>query len=256
VCGRLARARVLLARRLTRSGVALSAAALETLLAADTAPACVPAPVVATVLRSVSLPAAAAGAVSPRVLTLAQGVCRALFLSKLKVAAVALGIASVLGAGVAGLARHLPAADGQGSAASGAPAALTHAGPPADAPRGVQMDSRQLQGSWVLVWLIDGGQKSPTDAAREVRLELTDPTLRSDHAGRLFRQAAYTTDPTQEPRRIDITSLGDHVCRGIYRIDGDQLTLCHARPGGERPTRFESPPDSGVILTLWRRAEK
>jgi RNA polymerase sigma factor (sigma-70 family) len=52
VCGRLARARALLARRLGRCGVALSGAAVAALAAADPAPACVPAATLRAVLRS------------------------------------------------------------------------------------------------------------------------------------------------------------------------------------------------------------
>jgi RNA polymerase sigma factor (sigma-70 family) len=260
VCGRLARARTLLARRLTRSGLALSAAALETLIAADAAPACVPAPLLAATMRSVSLRAAGAGAVSPQVLALAQGVRRALFLSKVKVAAAALSVAGFLGAGVAGLARHLPpGVDRQGPAAGGIHAAPAPPGPPPAAPQDGRPDSEQLQGAWVLVWLVNGGEKSPPDPARDLRLELTDKTFRSDHGGRLFRQATYTIDPARDPKWMDITSPGDyggHLCRGIYRIAGDELTLCYARPGGERPTRFESQPGSGVSLALWKRADR
>jgi RNA polymerase sigma factor (sigma-70 family) len=258
VCGRLARARALLARRLTRCGVALSVAGLETLVAAHTAQACVPAPVLAATMRSVSLHAAAAGGVSPRVLALARAVRRALFFSKLKVAAAALVAAGLLGAGVAGLAHRLPTgADRSGPATGRTPADRPEAGPRADVPGDGRTDSQNLQGTWVLVRLVSDGQESPADQARALRLELTDKAFRSDHAGRLFRQATYTIDPSRDPRWMDILSPGDyggHDCRGIYRIEGDQLTLCHARPGAERPTRFESEPGSGVILAVWRRA--
>jgi uncharacterized protein (TIGR03067 family) len=107
--------------------------------------------------------------------------------------------------------------------------------------------------------LVNDGQESPADQVRDRRLELTDKTFRSDHAGGYLRQATYTSDPMRDPRWMDITStgdLGDHVCLAIYRIEGDQLTICHARPGGERPTRFESAPGSDVFLTVWRRASR
>jgi RNA polymerase sigma factor (sigma-70 family) len=258
VCGWLARARALLARRLTRCGLALSAAALEALLAADTASACLPTTVLTGTLRSVS-PGAAA--VSPHVLALVHGVRRALFLSKLKVAA-ALIVAGFLGAGVGvtGLAHHLlPGADLQGSLPHGTPEALAHTRSPADVIGAGRTDAQQLPGTWVLVRKVSDGQESPADQIRDLRLELTDTAFRSEHIGRVFRQATYTIDPTRNPKWMDLMSQGDipaHQCQAIYRIEGDQLTLCHTRPGGERPTRFESQPGSGVILTLWRRADR
>jgi uncharacterized protein (TIGR03067 family) len=104
----------------------------------------------------------------------------------------------------------------------------------------------------------DAVQAVPSDAARDIRLELTDKLFRSNLPSRLFREATYTIDPSRGPRWMDVTSPGaiaEHVCLGIYRLEGDQLTLCHARPRDERPTRFESRPGSGLTWTRWRRAE-
>jgi uncharacterized protein (TIGR03067 family) len=254
VCGRLARARALLARRLSRCGVALTGATVAALAAADLAPAGVPAATLASVLRSASSYTASAGALPPHVLTLVRGVRRALWLGKLKVAAAALAAAGLVGAGmvIAGRALHQgPGAALQGPAAARAPAT---AAPPA--PR---TDPQRLQGVWQLVSSINDGKKAPENEVRDVRLELTDTTFRSDCAGALFRESTYTIDPTRDPRRLDFTSRGDfapHVCQAIYRFEGDQLVLCYPRSGAERPARFESKPGSGLTLTLWRRVVK
>jgi uncharacterized protein (TIGR03067 family) len=261
VCGRLARARVLLARRLTRYGVPVVAAALEALLGPDAASACVPAPLLGTTIKAVGLRTHAAGAVSSRVLALADQIRRALFLSRLKVVTAAtLLVVGLLGAGAAGLAglRH-PGADRQAPVARDAFAARAAAGPGADARRENRPDSERLMGKWALVSLVQNGEELPSDQARDLRLELTDKRFRSNLPSRLFGEAAYTIDPSQQPRWMDVISpgdLGEHVCRGIYRLEGEQLTLCHARPGDERPTRFESRPDSSITLTRWRRADR
>src|SRR5262249_4788192 len=77
VSGRLARARGLLRARLARRGLALSAGALAATLPATAAPAAVPAAVLDAALRAAVLYAAgpaAAGALSPKVVTLTEGV--------------------------------------------------------------------------------------------------------------------------------------------------------------------------------------
>jgi RNA polymerase sigma factor (sigma-70 family) len=262
VCGRLARARAMLARRLTRSGVAVSAVALEAVLATDAATACVPAPALAAALKAASPRAAAAGAVPPHVLALAQGVRRALWLGKLKVAAAALAAVGFLGAGVgvAALARHQPpGAESQGPVAGGVPMTAARAGSPTDAPRDTRTDAQRLPGVWVPVRLVREGKQVSEDEVRNLRLVLTDKAFRSECAGSLFREATYTIDPTREPRWMDLTSRGEfvpHVCHAIYRIDGDQLTLCYPGPGAQRPARFESKPGSGLTLALWRRVDR
>ena len=259
VCGRLARARALLARRLTRCGVPV-VAALEGRLGSDAASACVPAPLLATTMKAVSLRTHAAGAVSSRVLALEDGVRRALFLSKLKVPAAILLVAGLLGAGAAGLAglQH-PGADRQAPVAPDTFAARASADPGAEVRRENRPDSERLMGKWTLVSAVHNGEELPSDQARDLRLELTDKLFRSNLPSRLFGEATYTLDPSQEPRWMDVISPGDfgeHVCRGIYRIEGEQLTLCHSWPGDERPTRFESRPGSNTNLTRWRRADR
>jgi RNA polymerase sigma factor (sigma-70 family) len=85
VSGRLARGRVLLARRLARHGLAVSGGALAVALKTHATVACVPRP-----LHLATLEAVAAGVVPDRVAALARGVFQAMLLTKLKIATVCL----------------------------------------------------------------------------------------------------------------------------------------------------------------------
>src|SRR5262245_47662045 len=96
VASRLARGRVMLARRLARHGLVLSSGALASVLAQNTASAAAPAPVVLATLRATALLAAggsAAAAISARVVLLTEGVMRTMFVNKLKVVTVVLLVA-------------------------------------------------------------------------------------------------------------------------------------------------------------------
>jgi RNA polymerase sigma factor (sigma-70 family) len=113
VCGRLARARQLLAGRLARQGITLPAAALAVALAQNAAPAGVPAPLADETVRAAGLFAAgsaAAGVASPPVAALTEGVLNAMLTTKLKVTAVSLALAAALFAAGAGLPAAPPAA--------------------------------------------------------------------------------------------------------------------------------------------------
>jgi RNA polymerase sigma factor (sigma-70 family) len=93
VGGRLARARQLLAKRLTRRGLAVTGPVLATVLAHDSASAGVPASVASATVRSAVLVAAgqaATGLVSAQVVALTDGVLQAMLLRKLKVIAAVL----------------------------------------------------------------------------------------------------------------------------------------------------------------------
>src|SRR5262245_26573111 len=97
---RLTRGRQLLAQRLTRRGVTLSAGALALTLAQQASAAGLPAPLVASTVQTATLVAAGqAGLVSAKVAALTQGVLQAMFLTKLKSALALLLAVAVLGAG-------------------------------------------------------------------------------------------------------------------------------------------------------------
>jgi RNA polymerase sigma factor (sigma-70 family) len=88
VASRLARARLMLAKRLAQRGITLSGAALAAVLLHNVASAGVPDAVMVSAIRAASLFAAgqstAAGAASPKVAALAEGVLKAMMISKLK----------------------------------------------------------------------------------------------------------------------------------------------------------------------------
>jgi RNA polymerase sigma factor (sigma-70 family) len=103
VAGWVARARVLLAKRLAKRGVALSGGALAAVLAERAVPADVPAMVVSSMIE-----AAATGAISARAATLSDGVTKSMLLRKLR-SAVAVALALGMACAGASLCLHGPA---------------------------------------------------------------------------------------------------------------------------------------------------
>ena len=107
---RLARARTLLAQRLSRRGVTLSGGALAALVMANGVSAAVPASLVHSTL-SAALPlgaghAAAATCVSLHVATLTEGVLKSMLLAKLKTVTVLICSVTALGLGTGGMLYH------------------------------------------------------------------------------------------------------------------------------------------------------
>jgi RNA polymerase sigma factor (sigma-70 family) len=133
VASRLARARTLLAGRLTRRGFALSAGLLAAVLAQQTSPACVPAALAsATALaapRSAMGQTATAGLISARVATLTKGVLQAMLLTNLKRATVGLLAVCILLAGAA-VSTHVLTAGPAGTGQVKEPGPATPPAPP------------------------------------------------------------------------------------------------------------------------------
>ncbi|HYV36173.1 MAG TPA: RNA polymerase sigma factor [Gemmataceae bacterium] len=113
VASRLARGRTMLAHRLARQGIAVTAASLTATLTQN-AIAAAPSTLVSSTIKAASLLAAgqvATGAISAKAVFLTEGVIKAMLLSKLKIATAALLTAAIVGAvvGTSGVFNQLSA---------------------------------------------------------------------------------------------------------------------------------------------------
>jgi hypothetical protein len=113
--GRLTRARAMLAKRLSRHGMAVGAGALAAGLSQQAASAGVPTSVVSSAIKAATLftagQGAAAGVLSAKVVALTKGVLKAMLLNKLK--GMAVGLTLVVAALVGGSGSLLPTHAGE-----------------------------------------------------------------------------------------------------------------------------------------------
>jgi uncharacterized protein (TIGR03067 family) len=124
-------------------------------------------------------------------------------------------------------------------------------GPGANAPN--VADYIKLQGRWAIVSEKQGGEL--VDAPQRGKwIEFDRGTMRWDtHTSRypVFIESFVAIYSAIHPEQIDILN---YRASGIYKLDGDSLTLAIADPDKPRPTEFASRPGSSVTLTVCRRA--
>ena len=117
-----------------------------------------------------------------------------------------------------------------------------------------------LIGTWICVSAMIDGRPLPEETVQQLRLTLTAKRYKSERGDQVLFDSTYTVDPSKDPPQIDmIGTEGDlkgKPALGIYKLDGDSLTLCYVMPGKERPTKFESPPQSGVFMVVYKRSNK
>jgi uncharacterized protein (TIGR03067 family) len=66
---------------------------------------------------------------------------------------------------------------------------------------------------------------------------------------------SFVTDTKQSPPTIDIGTGGGHY-RGIYKVEGDTLTLCVVTGDKERPKTFESSGDKPTTIWIFKRVKE
>jgi RNA polymerase sigma-70 factor (ECF subfamily) len=240
VLSRLARGRDRLRDRLVRRGIALSVWTMVMVLGQKVVPAAVPAPVAEATIQAAVLTAAgnaASGAIPATVTALTKGVLRSMLMSKIKVLA-AVALAVMLAALGAGMGARLTLAD-----QTAAP------GKQAD-----PKDEERILGTWVVLSAKHGGHEEDAKDVRIIFAAGDNFTMTAPVKGE--RGATYKLDPAKKPKEITLTANNGDIVKGIYKFDGDKLTICAGEKGGQRPTEFVTKEGVDATLIVLQREKK
>jgi len=121
-------------------------------------------------------------------------------------------------------------------------------------PEDVKKDLDTFQGTWTIVTLERDGvnllQQFGTFEMVVKGDEYTAPNI----------AATFKLDPSKSPKAIDISykegPAAGQTIKAIYKLEGDNLTMCRARAqGDERPVEFAAPSGSGRMLFAFKRAK-
>ena len=117
----------------------------------------------------------------------------------------------------------------------------------------------KFQGKWVPVsTTIDG------KALEEDEMKGRSTVVKGEKLILLYKDqergtASLKIDPSKSPAQIDTTAEDGPrqggTSKGIYKFDGDTLTLCFVVGSKDRPTEFASNPGSGALLFVHKRAK-
>jgi uncharacterized protein (TIGR03067 family) len=119
-------------------------------------------------------------------------------------------------------------------------------------------DRDAMQGDWACESLTRDGTTLPDDDAQALFRTVKGDTYVVSRFRAKAGSGTFTLDAIRSPKEIDFVPDGPKkvVVKGIYKIEKGVLTVCHAAPGGKRPTAFASKKDSGDTLTVWKKEKK
>lgn len=120
-------------------------------------------------------------------------------------------------------------------------------------------DKMKLVGSWTCASATIDGKPLAEEAAKALKLTLTADRYKTERGEQVLFDSSYSIDAAKNPKTIDMVGtegeLKGKPALGIYKLEGDTLTMAYVLPGKERPTAFESAPNSSVFLVVWKRKQ-
>jgi uncharacterized protein (TIGR03067 family) len=130
----------------------------------------------------------------------------------------------------------------------------------------VKTELDRLQGHWVMVGREHMGKKATPDDLKRLKgvmvIEGDKKTGWSDEMGKKenVQETTIKLDPTAKPKTVDkVVTKGigkGETLLGIYKLDGDQLTICLAVGGKERPKEFATTTNGNAMVVVYKRVKK
>ncbi len=114
----------------------------------------------------------------------------------------------------------------------------------------------RIQGTWEFLSMeVEGGPK-PEAEYKKYTVVFKGNVWTVLEGTNVKAETQFDLDPTSNPKTIDLYPSDGRVLQGIYTLDGDRFTMCdRGSEKGNRPSRFATEPDSGLVLVTLRRVK-
>ncbi len=128
----------------------------------------------------------------------------------------------------------------------------------ADAKEKDKTDDDKIRGTWLLTSEESGGNTTHTEGKK------ITVTFAAEGKGKVKYgvgdrpdlDIAFQLDATRQPKEITVMANGETLS-GIYKLDGDTLTVCIPQKDGvERPTEFGTKDGDRLVLIVLKREKK
>jgi uncharacterized protein (TIGR03067 family) len=121
-------------------------------------------------------------------------------------------------------------------------------------------EATKLKGKWSAVSIKHAGQAAPDDFLKTFKCNFEEKTYNNVINEEVVEEGEYTIDDSKSPKTIDfeIKKGRDEGKKqiGIFKIDGDKLTMVVAEAGEkDRPTSFKIEEGASLIEAVLERVK-
>ncbi len=116
-------------------------------------------------------------------------------------------------------------------------------------------DQEKMQGKWKITRCEFSGREMD----QTVGVEDTISDAKWLRPQRRTSEYQLKFDASKDPKWVDLSAerLGDKSLKGIYKLEGDKLTICYAyNPDSPRPADFKTDADVASYLYVLERVKK
>jgi uncharacterized protein (TIGR03067 family) len=122
-------------------------------------------------------------------------------------------------------------------------------------------DEEKVLGTWAVVSVEEGGHREEGEGIKEARMTFAaDGKWIWKTPGKGGKdgtyKGTYTLDPAKKPKEVTVTINNGETIKGIYKVDGDSLTICSTDKDIERPSEFITKEGMFVTLIVLKREKK
>lgn len=126
----------------------------------------------------------------------------------------------------------------------------------------VRKELKALEGKWRAVALEAGGKALPKEAIPDFTYTIGADGKATGKMAKSEYTATMTVNPNKDPKTIDNVHVSGaqkgKKQYGVYKLEGDKLTVCMTPPGraeGDRPKDFNTKGTANVLFVFERIKE-